>query len=120
MESNFRMQGMSVDPPAKPSALSPLYDLTEFQFISPLEFFLTSKRLDSTCKWEEINTCSLCMCELFEGIDDSTELSLLQSIHHQQRKLLDALSRGEALDHEVVALPKCNGVHLYHKDCLSA
>lgn len=82
-QDNFRMQGMGIAPPGKASHLGPLHDLTGFQFISPLEFYLTSKRLDSTCKWEEINTCSLCMCDLFDDIDDTSDHTLMQTINQE-------------------------------------
>jgi hypothetical protein len=48
--------------------------LTNWVEVSPLEFFIKSKAKDSSVKWEQINSCSLCMCELYEDIEDSPDL----------------------------------------------
>lgn len=37
--------------------------------MSPLEFYNTVKSQDHSAKWYEINKCSICLCEVYDGIE---------------------------------------------------
>lgn len=47
-----------------------LKEITNWEEIGPLKFYLNIKSQDNKAKWEEINKCSLCLCELYEDIQD--------------------------------------------------
>ena len=48
--------------------------ITKWKEISPLEFLIANYTQDESCKWDEINQCSICMCELWDNIQDSADL----------------------------------------------
>lgn len=73
---NFKMNGIQVSPPAAGFDYQDLYDVTKFIYISPLEFYITSMAADPTAKWDQLNSCTVCMCELFEDIDDTDPSTL--------------------------------------------
>ena len=97
---------------------SGVYSVTNWVNISPMEYYLTSVNIDPTCKWEEINSCSLCMCPLFDTIEDENGPDLMKSIIETQNKLHENIVSGSLKDYEVVGLPHCKGIHLFHKECL--
>ena len=49
-------------------------NFTSWKHISPLEFYVSSKAKDNSSKWDEINSCCICMCELYPNILDSENL----------------------------------------------
>ena len=42
--------------------------ITNWREISPLEYYMKVKSQDESAKWEEINKCAICMCEVFDEI----------------------------------------------------
>ena len=51
--------------------------------ISPLEFFVSCRAVDDTAKWDDLNSCSICMCELWDDItdEDNDTVKLMQKIN---------------------------------------
>lgn len=45
-----------------------LLEITNWEEIAPLKFYQQIKSQDNLAKWEEINKCSLCLCELYDDI----------------------------------------------------
>ena len=46
--------------------------MTKWIETSPLKFYTDVRAQDSSAKWNDINKCALCMCELFDiEIDDN-------------------------------------------------
>ena len=41
--------------------------------MAPLKYYLDIKALDKFAKWNEINKCSLCLCELYDNINDDED-----------------------------------------------
>ena len=58
------------------------------------------------------------MCELFEDIDDTDQGTLRDSLVVEQKKLIDNIKAGGESD--IVRLPKCKGLHLFHKECVKS
>ena len=88
--------------------------------VSPMEFYLTCKAQDNSSKWEEINSCCICMCPLFDDIDEDKG-ELMQQIIKEQKGIKDKVEAGDKKffkEYQAVGLPKCLGNHMYHKDCL--
>ena len=45
-----------------------LKEITNWKEITPLKYYLNIKSQDNKAIWEEINKCSLCLCELYDDI----------------------------------------------------
>ena len=51
-----------------------------------MEYYITCKESDATCKWDELNSCRICMCPLYDDIDEGDELN--KQLHKAQRELM--------------------------------
>lgn len=61
---------------------------TKWQMISPLEFYVSCKAVDATAKWEELNSCRICMCELWEDLEDTgNDGKLMKDMYELQHEL---------------------------------
>ena len=78
------------------------------------------KSVDSSAKWEEINKCAICMCEVFDEPLIEKEEDALNTLTAYQEKLHKQVEEKGGLgpDYQAVALPDCMGSHCFHKDCL--
>ena len=56
--------------------------ITKWKEVSPLEFFICNLTQDPSCKWDEVNRCSICLCELWDEITDAEDIG--EQIHKQQ------------------------------------
>ena len=106
--------------------------LTKWKEMSPLEFYSTVRNQDAGAKWHEINKCSICQCELYDDIMINEDEEDLQKMHDETIKNLLKAEKILEIDAEMkeaglnlgtqsygaMALYKCCGTHLFHKDCL--
>jgi len=53
--------------------LKKLKELTNWDEIAPLKYYKLIKSQDNLAKWEEMNKCSICLCELYDDIEDDEE-----------------------------------------------
>jgi hypothetical protein len=48
--------------------------LTNWVEYTPLSYFYDNKAPDKNLKWEQVNSCAVCMCELFEETEENLKL----------------------------------------------
>jgi hypothetical protein len=55
------------------NVMDELKNLTKMEVMAPLKYYLDIKSVDNSAKWNEINKCSLCLCELYDDIIDNED-----------------------------------------------
>jgi hypothetical protein len=69
--------------------LKKLKELTNWDEIAPLKYYKLIKSQDNLAKWVEMNKCSICLCELYDDIEDDEEerdRKVLQNIKKYEKK----------------------------------
>ena len=88
------VKGLPPQPEPAGSPYQQLQSVTSWVLISPMEFFLTCRAMDSSCKWDEINNCPLCMCPVFDEIEQESEQQLQQALVEHQTALMAKVVSG--------------------------
>ena len=79
------MNGILNTTQVPPASHSQVKAITKWKEVSPLEFFISNYSQDPSCKWDQINRCSICLCELWDEIADSEDIG--EQIHKEQKIL---------------------------------
>eukprot|EP00347_Sterkiella_histriomuscorum_P018798 403344134 len=108
---------VSLDQPRQASKTC--QNLTQWIEVSPLELKLTIEdhttvQPATVIDYDKENECCLCFCELY---DDLKNLSL-KEVSRMQMDIIIKKSSNQNAGVEVVKMGRCQGRHLFHKECL--
>ena len=83
---------------SEPSQYSKIRETTKWQMVSPLEYYVSCRAVDSTAKWEDLNSCAICMCELWEDLpDEKDDAKMLKNMVKEQQKLSGSIGDAKFL-----------------------
>lgn len=54
---------------SEPNQYNQISQTTKWQMVSPLEYYVSCRAVDNTAKWEDLNSCSICMCALWDDLE---------------------------------------------------